>query len=125
MDKKTVCIETSVVSYLTARPSSNLLTAAWQKATLEWWDTQRRRFSLYVSDIVIAEAGRGDSAAATRRTEVLAGIPVLEITDAGVALSKVLIAGGAIPEKALDDSIHIALAAVHGVDYLLMELSSH
>jgi len=56
MDKKTVYIETSVISYLTARPSSNLLAAAWQKATLDWWDTQRKRFSLYVSDIVIAEA---------------------------------------------------------------------
>jgi len=119
MDKKTVYIETSVISYLTARPSSNLLAAAWQKATLDWWDTQRKRFSLYVSDIVIAEARRGDSTAAARRVGAVVDIPILEITGAVVALSKGLIAGGAIPEKALDDSIHIALAVVHGVDYLL------
>lgn len=119
MGKDTVYLETSIVSYLTARPSSNLLAAAWQKATVDWWDTQRGRFSLYVSGIVISEAGRGDSTAAGRRVEALADIPALEITDAVVALSKALIAGGAVPEKALDDSIHIAVAAVHGVDYLL------
>jgi len=119
MDRKTVYIETSIVSYLTARPSINLLAAAWQKATVDWWDTQRRRFFLYVSDIVIAEAGRGNSTAAARRLEALVDIPILEITDAVVALSKALIAGGAVTEKALDDSLHIALSAVHGVDYLL------
>lgn len=61
MNKKTVYIETSIVSYLTARASSDLLAAAWQKITVDWWDTQRDRFDLYASDIVIEEAGKGDS----------------------------------------------------------------
>ena len=119
MDKKTVYIETSIVSYLTARPSSNLLAAAWQKATVDWWDTQRGRFDLYVSATVIEEAKRGDTQAAARRIEALEDISLLPITEAVVILAKSLIREGGIPEKALDDALHIAVSAVHGIDYLL------
>jgi hypothetical protein len=119
MDEKTVYIETSIVSYLTARPTSDLLAAAWQKTTVDWWDTQRNRFDLYTSDVTVEEAGRGTPEAATRRLEALSGIPLLIITEAVVALSKALIQEGALPAKALDDSLHIAVSAVHGVDYLL------
>ena len=101
MDKKTVYIETSIVSYLTARPSSDLLAAAWQKATLDWWDTQRDRFDLYISDIVLDEAGKGDSEAAARRLDVLSGIPVLAITEAVLTLSKALIKEAALPSVSL------------------------
>lgn len=117
--KKAVYIETSIVSYLTARPTSDLLVAAWQKTTVDWWDTQRNRFDLYTSDVTIEEAGRGDPEAATRRLEALSGIPILPITEAVVALSKVLLQERALPVTALDDSLHVAVSAVHGVDYLL------
>ena len=119
MSKKTVYIETSIVSYLTARASRDLLAAAWQKATVDWWDTQRDRFDIYASDIVIEEAGKGDSKAATRRLGALAGIPLLAITDDVIGLSKALILNGALPRKAIGDSLHIALSAVHGINYLL------
>ena len=119
MDKKTVYIETSIVSYLTARPSSDLLAAAWQKVTIDWWETQRDRFYLFASDLVIEEAGRGNDLAVARRLKALAGIPLLEITDEVLALSEALIRAGAIPQKAIGDSLHVALSAVHGVDYLL------
>jgi hypothetical protein len=119
MDKKTVYIETSIVSYLTARPTSDLLVAAWQKTTVDWWDTQKNRFDLYTSDVTIEEAGRGNPEAAARRLEALAGLPLLPITEAVVVLSKALLQGKALPAKALDDSLHIAISAVHGVDYLL------
>ena len=119
MDKKTVYIETSIVSDLTARPSSELLAAAWQKVTIDWWDTQRNRFDLLASDLVIEEAGRGDDTAVARRLEALAGIPLLAITDEVLALSEALIQAGALPREAIGDSLHIALTAVHGVDYLL------
>ena len=119
MDKKTVYIETSIVSYLTARPSSDLLAAAWQKVTIDWWETQRDRFDLFASDIVIEEAGRGDDVAAARRLEALAGIPLLAITDEVILFSEALIQAEALPKKAIGDSLHIALSAVHGVDYLL------
>ncbi len=67
MDKKTVYVETSIVSYLTARPSSDLLAAAWQKVTIYWWDTQQDRFDLFASDIVIEEAVKGNDIAAAFR----------------------------------------------------------
>ncbi len=94
MGKKTVYIETSIISYLTARPSRDLLAAAWQKVTIDWWDTQRDRFNLYTSDIVIEEAARGDDSAVFRRLQVLAGIPALEITNEVVALSEDMYAPG-------------------------------
>jgi len=119
MDKKTVYIETSIVSYLTARPSSDLLAAAWQKVTIDWWETQRDRFDLFASDIVIEEAGRGDDVAVARRLEALAGIPLLAITDEVILFSEALIQAGAVPKEAIGDSLHIALSAVHGIDYLL------
>ena len=119
MDKKSVYVETSIVSYLTARPSNDLLTAAWQKATADWWDTQRGRFDLFTSGIVLEEAARGSTEAAAKRLEALVGIPVLAITDEVRALSKALVREGALPPKALDDSLHIAISAVHGTDYLL------
>jgi len=119
VEKKTVYIETSIISYLTARPSSDLLAAAWQKATMDWWETQRRRFSIYISDIVAKEAGRGDSQAAARRIKALEGIPLLDIDISVISLSRTLIREDALPEKAIDDSLHIAVSAVHGIDYLL------
>ena len=119
MEKKTVYIETSIVSYLTARPTNDLLAAAWQKITTDWWDTQRSRFSLYTSGVVTEEAGRGNPDAAARRLNALSDIQLLAITEAAVSLSKALLKEGALPAKALDDSLHIAIAAVHGVDYLL------
>jgi hypothetical protein len=119
MDKKTVYIETSIISYLTARSSSNLLAAAWQKVTIDWWDTQRGRFDLFASDLVIEEAGRDDDLAAARRLKALAGIPLLAITEEVVEFSEALIHAGAIPQQAIGDSLHVALSTVHGIDYLL------
>ncbi|MCG6534772.1 MAG: type II toxin-antitoxin system VapC family toxin [Syntrophales bacterium LBB04] len=119
MYKKSVYIETSIVSYLTARPSSDLLAAAWQKVTMDWWETQRGRFALFASDIVIEEAGRGDDIAVARRLEALAGIPLLAMTDDVLVLSESLIRAGALPKQAIGDSLHVALTGVHGVDYLL------
>ena len=72
-----VYIETSVISYLTARSSNNLIAAAWQKETIDWWETQRERFDWYISEVVIEEAGRGDDLAASRRLQALEDIEVL------------------------------------------------
>ena len=119
MDKKTVYLETSIVSYLTAKPSRDLLAAAWQKVTIDWWETQRDRFDLFVSDIVIEEAGKGDDIAAARRLKALVEIPILAITNEVLIFSEAIILAGAIPKKAIGDSLHIALSTVHGIDYLL------
>ena len=87
--------------------------------TADWWENQRHRFDLFVSEVVIEEAGKGDSAAAARRLDVLAGIPMLALTDGVAMLARALVQSGAVPEKALDDALHIAVSAVHGIDYLL------
>jgi predicted nucleic acid-binding protein len=117
--KDSIYVETSVVSYLTSRPSSDLLASAWQKATVDWWETQRSRFDLYTSEVVLEEAARGETEAAARRLEALSGIAILEINEAALALSKALLQEGALPVKALNDSLHVAVSAVHGIDYLL------
>ena len=119
MENKTVYIETSVVSYLTARPTGDLLAAAWQKITVDWWDTQRSRFDLFTSDITIEEAGRGNPEAGALRLKALSGIPILPTTEAVVGLAKALLQGRALPAKALNDALHVAASAVHGIDYLL------
>jgi predicted nucleic acid-binding protein len=114
-----VYIETSVISYLVARPSRNILAAAWQQVTQEWWDKRRARFELFTSELVLAEAGQGDPDAAQRRSETLQSIPDLEVADEVVALATRLVNEGALPREAMDDAVHIAVAAVHGMDYLL------
>ena len=115
----TVYIETTIFSYLTSRPSKNLVAAAWQQITFDWWSNQRGRFELYISELVVAEAERGDPEAAAKRLEQLQEIPELSTTEDVVSLADKLIEKGAVPLKATDDAMHIALAAVHGIDYLL------
>jgi len=107
------------MSYLTARPTRDLLASARQQMTLEWWDKRRVRFDVYISPLVDQESRRGDPDAARRRVEALGDLPTLEIVEDAYELAAALIAEGALPPKAEDDATHIALAAVHGMDYLL------
>ena len=116
---RTVYIETSVVSYLTARATNNLLAAAWQTATAEWWDQHRSRFQLRTSVLNIEESRRGDSDAAARRLRALTGIPMLPITEEAITLAEAFMRRGALPPNAQNDAIHIAVSATHGVEYLL------
>ena len=117
--KKRIYIETTIVSYLTARPSRDLIQAARQEITREWWDERRAMFDLYISQVVLNEAGEGDVNAARRRLEFVSEIPLLDITDDVIALADALIAEGPLPPKAGDDAFHLALAAVHGMDFLV------
>ncbi len=114
-----IYIETSVVSYLTARPSNSLIVAAWQKETIDWWETQKDRFDLYISEVVVEEASRGDPSAVSRRLAALEGIEILRLNKSVVDLSKALIQEGGIPKKALDDALHVAITTVHRIDFLL------
>ena len=119
MRKKTVYIETSIVSYLMARPTADLLAAAWQKVTLDWWEVRRGAFELYTSEVTVQEARRGDPEASARRLTALADIPLLPITQEASALAGALLEGRALPAKAGNDALHVAVAAVQGIDYLL------
>jgi len=81
MPKQTVYIETTVLSYLTSRPSRDLLVAAHQQVTTEWWENWLPLFEPFISPLVIEEVSRGDEIAARLRLEKIAGFPILEITD--------------------------------------------
>lgn len=117
--KRKVYIETSVASYLTARSSRDLVVAAHMELTTEWWTNHRDRFDLFVSDIVLREAARGDVAAAAKRIAELAGIDVLDLDDAAGELAGRLLERGLLPKKALEDALHAAIATVRGMNFLL------
>jgi predicted nucleic acid-binding protein len=117
--KETVYIETTVVSYLTAWLSRDLIRAAHQQITQEWWHKRRDDFEIFVSEFVINEASAGDTEAAEKRLEALDNIALLDVTLEVENLAKKLIADNALPAKAVTDALHIAVASVHGIDYLL------
>lgn len=117
--KKSVYIETSVISYLTSRGTRDLVSAARKQLTEEWWHYCMPLYDIYISPLVVEESSRGDSDAVARRQAVLSGLPELEIDAQAVSLAKSLMAAGALPEKASDDALHISIAAVCRIDYLL------
>jgi predicted nucleic acid-binding protein len=119
-----VYVETSVISYLAARPSRNLVVAGQQQVTRDWWE-QRDRFELFASDIVIAEASRGDSDASRERLALLESVAVLTAHVDAEALAMSFVAQAALPGKAAIDAIHVALAAVHGMDFLVTWNCTH
>ncbi len=117
--KPKVYIETTIISYLAARPSHDLITVAHQQITRDWWDIRRGDFDLFVSQLVWQEATSGDEQAIHRRQTWLQELPLLQINQTAIDLAKSLISDGALPEKAAVDALHIAIAAVNGMDYLL------
>ena len=116
---ESVYLETTFISYLVARPSRDLLVAGHQQATHDWWTDRRGGFDCYVSQVVVEEASRGDSDEIQKRKAVLANLPVLEVTQDAEALTRAILAVGVIPPHAVRDAAHIAVAAVHEVEYLL------
>lgn len=119
MTKKTVYLETSVIGYMTSRPSGNLVIAAHQQITKAWFASRAQSYQLFVSESTIREAAGGDHQAARARLAFIEGIPSLAITEAVGALAGRLTIGCRMPRKAAEDAIHIALAAVHGIEFLL------
>lgn len=117
--KPKVYIETSIPSYLTARPSNDIRAMANQNTTLEWWENRRPDFELYISEFVLAEASQGHPEAAERRLQSMTDIDELETPAEVGDLALALIKAGSLPEKAELDALHIATAAVNGMDYLL------
>lgn len=119
-----VYLETTIPSYLTAWPSRDLVKAAHQQITREWWQN-RTRFDLYISQLVLREASGGDAEAARLRLEALRGIPVLALSPAASALAQQLVQQGLLPENTVADALHIAIAVVNGMDYLLTWNCAH
>ncbi|MEM9479501.1 MAG: type II toxin-antitoxin system VapC family toxin [Verrucomicrobiota bacterium] len=114
-----VFIETTIPSYYVARRSRDIVQAARQELTVEWWDNRRSQYELLSSQIVVDEAARGEEAMAEKRLLMLAEVPLLVITDWVVNVAEELLSDDVVPQKASDDAFHIACAGVHGVDFLL------
>jgi hypothetical protein len=119
MERPTLYLETTIPSYYTARVSQNLVVAAHQAITNEWWQRESNKYTLYISQFVLDEVVEGDPEAAKRRSDFLAPFPLLEITDEVLTVTKAIINTKFFPEKAIQDALHVAITAVHGIDYLL------
>ena len=124
MMKPTVYVETTVPSYLTAWPSRDVVRAGEQQVTRDWW-ARRSGFDLRVSSLVLLECGAGDSNAAALRLAALDGVPVLAQTAEAETLAETLLREVPLPAKAAADALHIAVAAVNGVSYLLTWNCTH
>jgi hypothetical protein len=118
-------LETTIPSYLTARPSRALITARPQRITARWWNSWRTQFDIHVSDIVHKEANAGDPHAALRRMKVLEGYPMLESDHDSRSLSLRILKKAKLPGQASVDAEHVALAALHGMDILLTWNCAH
>ena len=116
---ETIYIETSILGYLTARSTNNLILAANMKVTQDWWDSRRSSFVLYTSEVVWDEAAQGDPEIADQRLSLLQPLMLLDITESAKALGKYFLQQSNLPSKASNDALHMAVATVYGLDYLL------
>ena len=116
--KPSIYVETSVISYLTARPSSNILLLARQQFTREFWEMRELEFVAWVSDMVLDEASAGDPVAAADRLAACAGLKALDINPAAQSFARELIRTGAVPATEPEDALHVAVATVHQMDYI-------
>jgi len=115
----TAYIETTIPSYYTARNARSILQASRQLATREWWDGGCSGFDLVTSTETLNEAGEGDPEMAKERLGLLQQMRVLPVTRQAADLARQLVACGLVPETASPDAVHIALASVHRIDFLV------
>ena len=114
-----VYIESTIPSYVVARPSGDSVQAARQELTRDWWAICRRDFGLYISEIVMQEISEGDRDAVARRLAAVRGIPLLPMSESANSLTNDIIQSGILPARAARDAAHIAIASVHGAEFLL------
>jgi predicted nucleic acid-binding protein len=123
--KPTVYVETSVISYLTAQVSRDLVVAAHQQVTAEWWEQALPKFEPFVSPVVLEEISRGDPDAAKRRMKAVGAFGVLDVSPEVRDLAEHYFAVIDLPERARADAYHLALAVWHGMDYLVTWNCTH
>lgn len=117
--KRKVYLDTNIISYYVAKPSNDVIVLSRQRITTDWWENAAQRFSLYVSELVIQEASHGDPKAAKIRLEYLKGIKSLEITDDVDRIYRIYLKQLGLPRKALRDALHLAIASVHEIDFVV------
>lgn len=123
--KESIYIETSVVSYYTAKPSRDIIVLAHQEITGEWWPKSIKRFEVYISEVVIEEAGAGDPAFAKQRLKELKGFQYLELTNEVERITQVYMKKLNIPKRFFRDAAYLAVASVHNIDYLVTWNCAH
>src|SRR5438552_3550975 len=114
-----IYIESTIPSYVVARPARDLLQAARQQLTKDWWDTKRENHDLFISQLVLDEIGFGEAGMAKRRLELVINISLLESTEEARNLARSIMDSRLLPANAEGDAAHIALATVHKMDILL------
>ena len=120
-----VYLETTIPSYLASRPSRDVIVAAQQQVTLEWWENSRPKYDLFISEAVIDECQAGDPEAAKKRIGFIKDLSVLSITDDVIKLAEIYAKLLNIPDKAKVDAIHISIAVVYEMDYLITWNCTH
>ncbi len=114
-----IYIESTIPSYVVARPARDLIQAARQQLTRDWWDSQREKHELFGSQIVLDEIAFGEKAMAQLRLDLLQSVPLLQVTDEVKALARQVLESGLLPRTADRDAAHIALASAYEMDILL------
>jgi predicted nucleic acid-binding protein len=117
--KPKVYIETTVVSYYTARPNRDVVITGHQQITQEWWKNHLPKFDAAISELVLEEAGKGDPQAANSRLEALAGFAILAPGTDTALIANAMTEKRLIPREYINDALHIAIAATNGIDYLV------
>jgi hypothetical protein len=117
--KKRVYIETTVVSYFTAKPSRDIMVAGHQEATRELWPMLSVKYETYISALVYNEARKGDPDQASTRLAAIKSFPMLDIDDEARILAEKIISNKGIPEEFPEDALHIAVAAVNGIELII------
>ncbi|MEM6405936.1 MAG: type II toxin-antitoxin system VapC family toxin [Pseudomonadota bacterium] len=117
--KPSVYIESSVISYLTARPSNDVIKSARQAITLDWWELRRSHFEIFVSSLVEKEIQRGDEKAASKRKAIIDKLDYLDISETAKKVSEQILYCKLLPENSAEDALHIGIAAAEGINFLL------
>jgi len=117
--KRTIYIETSVISYRVARPSRDIIVLARQEITAEWWDTVLPHLDAYISPVVLDEIAEGDQQAQTLRLQLVANMPPLAVDERIISLAEAICEEIRLPDRAQADAYHIAIPSVHGIEYLV------
>ena len=123
--KESIYLETTVVSYYTSKPSRDIIVLAHQEITRQWWSKAIKRYNVFISEVVIEEAGFGDPEAAKRRLEELKVFPHLELNDKVEEMAQVYMERLEITKKSFRDAAHLAVASVHNIDYLVTWNCAH
>lgn len=117
--KRSVYVESSVISYLTSRPNRDLIVAGHQASTYEWWTSARYEYEIFISSLVVEEISAGDVNAAVARLRAVADVPSLQVKPEAEELAALLLRSKGVPENSAREALHIAIAASQGIDYLL------